>query len=127
MRPGLAGDAHLVVGVADTADVWGSGDTPVLATPRLVALLEQAAVCALQGSLEIGQTTVGTRIDIEHLAPSRVGAAVTATARLVEVDGRQLEFEVWARDETADVAVARGLHRRAVVDRERFLARVLHR
>lgn len=123
MRQGLAGEANLVVGVADTADALGSGDTPVLGTPRLVALLEHAAVSALAGELGDGQTTVGTRIDVEHLAPSRVGAVVMATARLVNVDGRTLEFEVAAHDQTAGVLVARGRHRRAVVDRERFLAR----
>ena len=122
LQPGLRGTAELTVAEADTAAALGSGDVPVLGTPRLVALLEAAAVAALHGHLDAGTTSVGSSVEVEHLAATPIGATVQAEAALVAVDGRTLRFEVRARDERAEVA--RGVHRRAVVDRERFLQRV---
>lgn len=107
---------------ADTAEALGSGDLPVLGTPRLVALLEKAAVAVARPRLEEGQTTVGTRIDLEHVAPSAVGAVVEAEAALVEADGRRLRFDV--RATMGGVEIARGTHERAIVDVGRFMARV---
>ena len=120
-EPGLRGEARLDVTDADTALAFGSGDVPVLATPRLVALLEAAAVAALQGSLAAGETTVGTRVDVRHLAATPVGGSVRAEAVLTSVDGATLTFDVRARDERAEIA--HGTHARALVDRERFLRR----
>jgi fluoroacetyl-CoA thioesterase len=121
LHTGLRGEADLAIADADTALAMGSGDVPVLATPRLVALIEAAAVSAVASSLDPGQTTVGIAVEIDHLRASAVGARVHAEAVLVGVEGRILEFEVSARDERTQVA--RGRHRRAVVDRERFLQR----
>jgi len=115
---GTTGTARLVVGEADTAIALGSGDVPVLGTPRIVALLEAAAVDALSASLGEGETSVGTRIAVDHLAPSFIGAAVDATAEIVAVDGRVVSFVLVARD---GGVVASGDHTRVVVDRERFL------
>jgi fluoroacetyl-CoA thioesterase len=121
IEPGLTGKATLDVTAVDTAVVVGSGDVDVLATPRVVALCETATVKAVASALSPDETTVGTRVELDHLLPSQVGARVTAHARLVDVQGRRLTFEVEARD-GANV-VARGRVVRAVVDRARFSAR----
>lgn len=125
LEPGLRGDARLDVTEDDTAVRFGSGDVPVLATPRLVALLEAAAVAALQGRLAPGETTVGTRVDVRHLAATPVGGSVRAEAVLTAVDGPALTFDVRAWDERAEIA--HGTHTRAVVNRERFLRRAATR
>jgi fluoroacetyl-CoA thioesterase len=118
---GATADVTHAVAEADTATAFGSGDVPVLATPRVLALLEEATVAAVAPSMADGQTTVGTRISLEHQAPTPVGRTVTASARLVAVDGRRLEFEVTLTD-GATVA-AFGTVERIVVDRARFIAR----
>lgn len=122
LQPGLAGSASVQVTPANTAQALGSGTVPVFATPALVALLEQAAVDALTGALLPGSTSVGTRIDLRHTAATPVGMRVTASATLVEVDGRRLHFEVAARDDVE--IVAQGAHERVVVEEQRFLAKV---
>jgi fluoroacetyl-CoA thioesterase len=121
LAAGLRGGAGMTVHPADTAQALGSGDVPVLGTPRLVALIEAAAVDAVRAHLDADATSVGTAVDLQHLAPSPVGAAVHAEAVLVRVDDRMLHFEVRAWDDRGDVA--RGVHTRAVVDRARFLRR----
>ncbi len=118
---GTTATARLVVGDADTAIALGSGDVPVLGTPRIVALMEQAAVAALAGTLDEGATSVGTRIAVDHLAASLVGVAVTATAEVVGLDGRAVSFRLTVHE--GDRQVATGDHVRFVVDRERFLGR----
>lgn len=118
-REGLRGSAQMTVGAEDTAAAVGSGDVPVLATPRLAALIEQAAVAALRGALDDGTTSVGTGVSIDHVSPTPVGGTVQAEAVLRHVNGRHLRFEVTAWD--GNGAVARAVHHRAVVDRERFL------
>ena len=102
----------------DTAFAVGSGEVQVLATPRVLALAEGATVAALAGALGAGSTTVGTRVELDHVAPSPVGAEVTATADLVEVSGRRLTFTVRVTQDGREVA--RGRITRAVVDRARF-------
>lgn len=121
LEPGLRATVPLVVTDADTAPALGSGDVPVLATPRLVALAEQATVAAVGPALAAGETTVGTRVELDHLAATGVGREVTATATLEGVAGRALRFAVEVRE--GDAVVARGAVHRVVVDRERFLAR----
>lgn len=109
------------VGDADTAAALGSGDLPVLATPRVLAWLEAATCAALD--LDDSRTSVGTRVEVEHIAASPVGATITATADLVHEDGRLLRFRVAAHDGHGTL-VAHGEVRRVVVDRARFLERV---
>lgn len=109
----------MTVEPADTALSVGSGDVPVLATPRIVALCEEAAVKAIRGSLEPEQTTVGTRIVLDHLAPTPAGRRVRAQATLELADGKTLSFLVEASDGAG--TVARGTHTRVIVDRERFV------
>ena len=122
---GQRAEITVVVGEDDTATALGSGDVPVLATPRLLALAEAATVRAVAGALARGQTSVGTSVRLEHTAASPVGMRVTVVAELTAVDGRRLTFRVEAVD--ADGAVAGlGTVERVVVDRDRFLARLAH-
>ncbi|MFT4010499.1 MAG: hotdog domain-containing protein [Nocardioidaceae bacterium] len=109
---------------ADTAHTVGSGDLDVLGTPRLLAWLEAATCAAVSDDLADGSTTVGTRVSLEHLAASPVGAVVEAQATVVHLDGRLLRFEVVARDAGSGKVVGHGEVTRVVVDAERFLARV---
>jgi predicted thioesterase len=102
-----------------TAEEMGSGDVSVLATPAVVALVERVAVAAVAGALEPGSTTVGARIELDHLAPTPVGALVSATVRLESVDGRKLQFGFEVSDPGG--VVARGRHLRVLVGREAFL------
>ncbi len=107
----------------DTATALGSGDVPVLATPRLLAWLEAATVAAVAAALDDGQTSVGTRVELEHRSATTVGATVSVTAELVALDGRLLRFSVAAEDADGRL-LATGEVTRVVVDRERFLARL---
>lgn len=119
-RPGTRGTAEHTVTDADTATAIGSGDVEVYATPAVVALCERAAVSALAGALDAGQTSVGTAIAIDHVAPTLAGRTVTAEAVLESVEGRTLRFTVSARDPAGPIAT--GTHTRVIVDRERFLS-----
>ena len=119
LAPGMTAKVELTVTDADTAQAMGSGDVPVLGTPRVLALAEAATVAATAARLEPGTTTVGTRVELEHTAPSPVGATVTATATLAKVDGRRLLFEV--RVSATGRVIAEGRVERTVVDRQRFL------
>jgi fluoroacetyl-CoA thioesterase len=110
-----------VVTPDDTALALGSGDLEVLATPRVLAWLEEATCAALD--LQAGQTSVGTRVDLEHLAASPVGTEVTATATVLLTDGRLVRFQVVAQDASGTL-LATGEVRRVVVDRERFISRI---
>jgi predicted thioesterase len=121
MNVGLSAVVELAVTAADTAPALGSGDVEVLATPRLLALAEEATVRAVAADLASGQTTVGTRVELDHLAATPVGRTVRAEARLVEVDGRRLVFDVSAHE--GATLIARGRVERVVVDRQRFLDR----
>jgi fluoroacetyl-CoA thioesterase len=122
LEPGLKGSAQLVVGEEHLASAVGSGLVPVLSTPTLIALLENAAVDTLRPVLLEGQTSVGTRLDVRHLAPTPPGMRVRAFAELVRVDGRALTFKVWAEDDREKIG--EGLHERAIVDRARFDKRI---
>ena len=104
---------------ADTAAAVGSGQVPVLATPRVLALAERATVVAVEGALEAGATTVGVRVELDHLSPSPVGAELEVEAVLERVAGRRLEFAVRLRD--GGRPVAGGRIARVVVDTATFL------
>jgi fluoroacetyl-CoA thioesterase len=119
LLPGNAGTFVQEVEETHTATSLGSGDVDVLGTPAVVAFCERAAVLAVSEDLDDGQTTVGTRVDIEHRAPTIVGREVIAHARLDNVEGRQLTFTVWALDPSGEIA--RGTHTRVIVDRSRFM------
>lgn len=119
LRPGLSGCATLAVAEQDTAVTWHSGDVRVLATPRVIGLAEEAAVHAVEGELADGMTTVGYRVQLDHLAPTPVGGTVRAEATLESVESRRLTFRVAVSD--AHGLVAAGRLTRVVVDRARFL------
>jgi predicted thioesterase len=114
---GLTGEARVVVGEELTARHMGSGAVRVFATPEMVRLMERAAVNALAPHLSAGQQSVGTLVNVKHLAPRR-WAIVTATAELIGVDGRRLTFRVSATDGMD--TIGEGLHERALIDLERF-------
>ena len=119
---GLSATQEHVVGEPDTAAAVGSGSLPVLGTPHLLAWCEAATCAAIDPSLADDQTSVGTRISLEHLAPSAVGATVSVTASVAHVDGRLVRFTVEARQDGK--LVGAGEVTRVVVDAERFLSRL---
>jgi fluoroacetyl-CoA thioesterase len=120
---GRSGTATLVVSEADTARVLGldAGDDfpPVFATARMIALMEVAAARAMRGLLRPGQLSVGVSVDVEHTAPTPVGATVRATARFLGGDGKLYRFEVVAEDDGGEIG--RGTHRRAIIATDRLL------
>ena len=124
VQPGDRAELEFTVTDADTAHALGSGDLFVLGTPRLLAWCEATTCAALAESLEAGRTSVGTRVQIEHIGASPVGARLTVTATVVYVDGRLVRFEVVARHTDHDLVVGHGEVTRIVVDRDRFLARL---
>jgi fluoroacetyl-CoA thioesterase len=119
---GLTATVEHTVRDDDTAAVVGSGSLPVLGTPVLLAWCEAATCAAVEPCLAPGQTTVGTRVSVEHLAPSPVGAVVRVSAGTTHVDGRLVRFSVAARQDGK--LVGSGEVTRVLVDAERFLSRV---
>lgn len=119
LETGLSASVELKVGDSDSAIAMGSGDVPVLATPRVIALCEEATVKAVAGTLPPGLTTVGMRVELDHVQPTRVGSLVTAEATLKRVEGRRLTFNVSVVDPCG--LVAAGKVTRVVVDRDRFM------
>lgn len=118
-RPGLSATASIVVSDADTAIALRTGDVPVVATPRVVQLAEEASVQALAGELDEGTTTVGYRVQLDHLAPTAVGGSMAAEATLEAVESRRLTFRVSVTDGRG--LVAAGKITRVVVEHTRFL------
>ncbi|MDE6922113.1 MAG: thioesterase family protein [Oscillospiraceae bacterium] len=118
---GMRGEAAAVVAQEDTAQAVGSGLVPVFATPRMIALMEQAAVNAVQSALEPGQGTVGTRLDVKHSAATPVGMKVRAQAEVIGVEGRQVVFLVTAFDDAEQIGG--GTHERFIIQTDKFLAR----
>jgi predicted thioesterase len=122
MEAGLEGSAEIVVGEAQLASAIGSGGVRVFSTPSMIALMESAAVNAVARALMDGQTTVGTLVNVQHMAATPPGMRVRAYARLLKVHGRLLEFEIWAEDDGE--RIGEGTHQRAVVDLARFEQKV---
>ncbi|MEY4372618.1 MAG: hypothetical protein RL219_1387 [Actinomycetota bacterium] len=119
LEAGARGEIRHTVAPADTAVALGSGSVPVLGTPKVVALCEEAAVAAIDGVLPDGQTTVGMRVQIDHLQPTAVGIEVCAEAVLEKIEGRRLTFHVNVNDPRGLVATGRVT--RVVVETARFL------
>ena len=119
LRIGAKGACEIVVSEADTALAHGSGTLRVLATPRMAALMEQAAMEAVAPYLEAGKGTVGTRLSISHDAATPVGMQVRAEAELIAVEGRKLSFYVSALD--ARGPIGGGEHTRFIIDEAKFL------
>lgn len=119
---GLTHTSVLIVEEQHTAAAIGSGDMQVLATPIMLALMENAALLAVDQDIPAEQATVGGYIKCTHLKPSPVGAEITATAELVEMDGRKLTFHVVAMQ--GETVIGEGEHIRYIVDRDRFLSKL---
>ncbi len=119
---GLKHTSELIVNESVTAIKMGSGDMPVLATPAMMALMENAAMLAVKDELPEGCTTVGGHIESSHLKPSKVGDKVSATAEVTKVDGKKIEFKVTAY--CGEVLLGEGKHLRFIVDRDRFLSKL---
>ena len=120
---GLTHTSELTVTEAVPALSLGSGDMPVLGTPAMMALMENAAMMAVADELPEGTTTVGGHIESSHLRPTKVGEKVRATAEVIKVDGKKICFKVAAF--AGDVLLGEGTHLRFVVDREKFLSKIL--
>jgi predicted thioesterase len=122
LKPGLTHESIWTVEERHLASFLGSGAAAVFATPALVALCEEAAFKSVLPYLAAGQSTVGTHIDIRHLAATPLGMTVRAVATLVSVDRRALNFTIEAHDEKEKIG--EGKHQRFIIDEARFLARV---
>lgn len=122
LKEGLTFTSKTTVTDALTAKALGSGDMDVLATPAMVALMENAAMMAVAPELLEGMTTVGGHIETSHLRPSKVGAEIEAKAVLEKIDGKKLFFAVEAMQDGN--VIGQGKHLRFIVDRDKFLSRL---
>ena len=118
---GSKGRAETTVTAQNTANAVGSGLVPVFATPYMIALMENAAVNAVQTQLEEGQGTVGTKLEVTHDAATPIGMKVWAEAELTAVEGKKLTFSVQAFDEAGPIGG--GAHERFIITVDRFLAK----
>ncbi len=125
LAPGVEGTLLRRVAQEHLASRWGSGSVDVLATPQMIGWMEQAAVQAVDSLLPEGLCTVGAHLDVRHLAATPPGGKVTATARLVQVEGRRLTFEVSAHDDAGPIG--EGTHIRYIVRLSEFMARAQER
>ncbi len=119
---GIKHASELTVTESVTARVVGSGDLPVLATPMMMALMENAAMLAVSNELPEGSTTVGGYIQSTHLKPSKIGDEVRVIAEVVNVEGKKIEFKVAAY--SGDTLLGEGSHIRYIVEREKFMSRL---
>lgn len=118
LEPPIHGEARTMVSEDNTAIRFGSGSVDVFATPAMIALMEEAAINAVDSKLPEGQATVGTELNIKHMAATPVGMNVTARADLLEVEGRRLTFRIEAFDELEKIG--EGSHQRYIIELERF-------
>ena len=123
LKAGISGSAETVVVHENTAAAVGSGALEVFSTPSMISLMEKAALEAVAPFLEPGQTTVGIRLEVSHLAATPLGRSVTAAAELVSVEKRILKFKVSAS--SGDELIGEGMHTRCIVDAERFMVKAL--
>lgn len=121
LRAGLKNSVASVVAEGDTALAVGSGSLRVLATPKMLALMEKAAADLVEANLAAESTSVGISLDVKHTAPTPVGMAIRAEATILELDGRKITFEVVAYDDAGEIG--RGRHERFIVNREKFQAK----
>lgn len=121
-QTGLTREEHIVIGEEHLASHLGSGSIGVFATPAMIAQMERTALLLLAEKLTPGQTSVGVRVDVRHLAPTPIGMQARIRAEVLSVDGNLVEFRVEAWD--AQEKIGEGTHLRAVIDEDRFLKRV---
>ena len=123
MELGIKGTAETVVVYENTAAAVGSGALEVFSTPSMIALMEKASRELVQPKLEEGQSTVGTRLEVSHVAASPIGAHIHAESTLVEIDRRMLTFEVKAYADGE--LIGEGRHQRCIIYAERFMEKAL--
>ena len=116
---GLKNSSSTVVTDSLTASYIGSGDMPVLATPAMIALMENAAMVAVAPHLPEGSTTVAGFISSSHLKPSKIGETITAVAEVTKVEGKKIEFKVSAY--SGETLLGEGTHTRFIVERQKFM------
>ena len=119
LKPGLKGCAETLVAPGNTAADVGSGALPVFSTPHMIALMEKASMDAIAPCLEEGQGSVGTHVDVSHLAATPVGMAVRAESELVAVERRMLSFRV--RAYAGEELIGEGSHQRCLIMNDRFM------
>lgn len=119
MEKGIKGQGEIIVTEENTAQALGSGSLAVLATPAMVALMEKTARLSVAPYLEEGQSTVGTLVNVKHLAASPVGMAITCRTELIDIDRRRLVFNVECSDEAG--LIGEGTHERFIIDEEKFI------
>ena len=122
METGKKYTSSMIVEEKHLACNVGSGDLKVLATPMMMALMENAAMLCVADELDEGYSTVGGQIASSHTKPTGLGHTVTATAELIEIDGRKLKFNISASDE--DGLIGEGTHLRFIVGKEKFMSKV---
>jgi len=122
LKKGLTYQQETVVEKEDTAEQVGSGDLAVYGTPTMIAFIENTALKAVGTKLEDKQTTVGAKVDINHLNPTPVGETVTCSVELIAINGAQLKFDVRVEDENNEIG--EGEHVRYIVDEDKFMARI---
>ena len=122
LEKGKKATVSTVVSEKNTAKTVGSGCLDVFSTPMMIALMEQAACECMADSLEIGQTSVGTLINVEHVCASPVGAEITAAATIESIDGKKISFSVSAR--MGETIIGHGTHSRVIINAERFMEKL---
>jgi len=122
IKPGKSHSKTIPVTASNTATAVHSGGLEVFSTPSMIALMECAAYECIEADLDPGQTTVGTMVNIEHVAASPIGAEITATAAVTSIDGRKVHFAVTARDGNGEIGS--GTHTRAIINIERFMSKL---
>ncbi len=122
LKEGLTKTQTLIVANEHSAKIHGSGNLDVYSTPAMVGLMENTACKCIEEILEEGLDTVGMQIDVKHVKATKMGATVSCTAKLTEVDGKKLTFEIEASDEEGLIGTA--LHKRYIIDPVKFLARL---
>lgn len=122
LKAGLVGQVRQMIEERHTVQHFRGGNMPVLATPVMIALMEEAATEAVDHLLPKGQQTVGIHLEVQHMAPTPIGMEVIARAELIDIDGRILTFHMTAEDE--DERIGEGTHKRAIIDVAQFQDRI---
>ena len=125
MEIGITGKKEFVIGQDDTAKVMGSGNLDVYATPAMIAHMENVAANSIEAYLEKGQSSVGTFINVKHLAAVKPGAVVTVESKLIDIDRKKMSFEIKAYDKAG--VIGEGSHQRFIIDAEKFMEKVEER
>lgn len=119
LKIGLTAEKSEMVTAQNTAKAYGSGSIDVYATPAMIGLMEGASLASVDTALPDGLSTVGTKVEIKHLAATPLGMKVTAKAELVEIEGKKLTFKIKANDERGPIG--EGLHERFIIEIDKFL------